>query len=266
MKTLFVLALLICLAAAYKSTWHKKYTCKYGGLHPYPYNCRKYIQCVHGYPKLMPCPPGLVWNNCLKRCDWYIRKSRYYKPKYYKPKYYKGKYYKPKYYTRSYYNKCIHCNSCKHGKFRPYRKNCNKYIQCVHGYPKLMRCPPGLVWNNCLKRCGWYIRKSRYYKPKYYKPKYYKGKYYKPIYYKPTYYNKCIHCNSCKHGKFRPYRKNCNKYIRCVHGYPKLMRCPAGLVWNNCLKTCDWYKGKYYTRRYYKKCMRCYYKGKYYGK
>ena len=110
--SLFLCIHLSIRLSVYINSIHLFSACKYGGLHPYPYNCRKYIQCVHGYPKLMPCPPGLVWNNCLKRCDWYIRKSRYYKPKYYKPKYYKGKYYKPKYYTRSYYNKCIHCN-CK---------------------------------------------------------------------------------------------------------------------------------------------------------
>merc|ERR1711973_929285 len=38
---------------------------------PYPHDCNKYLQCVPGNRICkMNCPPGLVWNQDLKTCDW----------------------------------------------------------------------------------------------------------------------------------------------------------------------------------------------------
>ncbi|CAH0546075.1 unnamed protein product [Brassicogethes aeneus] len=37
---------------------------------PYPGDCSKYYECFAGKANIMPCPPGLFWDNPKKTCDF----------------------------------------------------------------------------------------------------------------------------------------------------------------------------------------------------
>ena len=45
------------------------------GFYPYPDNCQKYYQCIHGSPNVKTCGAGLLWNDNVKNCDWAVNVS-----------------------------------------------------------------------------------------------------------------------------------------------------------------------------------------------
>lgn len=36
----------------------------------YPYDCKKFVQCVDGRSIVMPCAEGLIWDDDLQICNW----------------------------------------------------------------------------------------------------------------------------------------------------------------------------------------------------
>lgn len=38
-------------------------------LHPHPQHCDQYVACVNGFPRIINCAPGLLWDNNRETCD-----------------------------------------------------------------------------------------------------------------------------------------------------------------------------------------------------
>lgn len=46
------------------------YFCLKDGTYKYAINSDKFYQCINGKAYLVKCPPGLVFNSIMERCDW----------------------------------------------------------------------------------------------------------------------------------------------------------------------------------------------------
>ncbi|XP_035788598.1 peritrophin-1-like [Anopheles albimanus] len=118
-------------------------------LFPHPTDCDKFIICSNGREVTSKCPPGLLWNDQLKRCD-YPSESQcvpeggtegtttvettmvpsglaYDCPPVYDPD-------------------CM--------VYIPHGTDCTKYFICdPYGVPLQQNCPPGLHWNQAVSYC-----------------------------------------------------------------------------------------------------------------
>ena len=41
--------------------------------------------------------------------------------------------------------------------FYPHQTDCQKYYQCIRGFPNLKSCSSGLLWNESVKNCDWAV-------------------------------------------------------------------------------------------------------------
>lgn len=232
---------------------------------PYIFDCSKYYECSNGIPVLMDCPAGELWNIIINNCDWPDNVDCSYvvttsaKPTSAAPDTSTSA-------TQStpsqvptestaapgpYTTPDLICTD--ENNYFPYIYDCSKYYECSNGVPVLMDCPKGEFWNIKLNNCDWpqnvdcsYVvttsgastvsteapTKAPTEAPTDVPtdaPTEGPG----PYYTTPE-----IICK--EDNTYFPYIFDCSKYYECSNGQPILMTCPAGQLWSNLLKTCDW--------------------------
>lgn len=112
-----------------------------------PIDCSKFHVCVHGRPQNMTCPPGLLWNQALKACDWECDKSDITAT------------------TEIPLDLPVTqstdpgnlCSTPRNGSIQlvfTLRGDCSKFVWCLNNQPIVMICPKGTFWNHTNQRCS----------------------------------------------------------------------------------------------------------------
>ncbi|KAI5642493.1 chitin binding peritrophin-A domain-containing protein [Phthorimaea operculella] len=100
-------------------------------------DCSRYISCEYGLASIMTCPPGLAFNAELSACDWpeNVPSCR--------PTVFEG----------------FTCPAASPDddpdwiyKYR-HGRSCKLYIACQRGHPRLLRCDPGLAFDEAAETC-----------------------------------------------------------------------------------------------------------------
>ncbi|XP_050097745.1 peritrophin-1-like [Anopheles aquasalis] len=118
-------------------------------LFPHPTDCDKFIICSHGREVTSKCPPGLLWNDRIKRCD-YPSESQCV----------------PEGGTETTTEEpttavpdglaydCPPVYDPDHMVYIPHGTDCTKYFICdPYGVPLQQNCPPGLHWSEVVNYC-----------------------------------------------------------------------------------------------------------------
>ncbi|XP_050505095.1 probable chitinase 10 isoform X3 [Diabrotica virgifera virgifera] len=231
----------------------------------YPFDCALFWECMNNQLYLLPCPDDYFWDDAIKKCDineavdcsYVVTTSA--KPTSAAPDTSTSA-------TQStpsqvptestaapgpYTTPDLICTD--ENNYFPYIYDCSKYYECSNGVPVLMDCPKGEFWNIKLNNCDWpqnvdcsYVvttsgastvsteapTKAPTEAPTDVPtdaPTEGPG----PYYTTPE-----IICK--EDNTYFPYIFDCSKYYECSNGQPILMTCPAGQLWSNLLKTCDW--------------------------
>ncbi|KFB51563.1 Peritrophin-1 [Anopheles sinensis] len=107
---------------------------------PHPVSCEKFLICSHGNAVESICPPGLHWNDQVKRCD-YPGQSNCQQQEIF-----------PNAPTPD--NQCPEVYDPDHMVYIPHESDCGKYYICdPYGVPLLQACPVGLHWNPLVNYC-----------------------------------------------------------------------------------------------------------------
>ncbi|XP_046338529.2 uncharacterized protein LOC124119903 [Haliotis rufescens] len=111
---------------------------------------------------------------------------------------------------------CTAANLARGQFYFPYQSDQSKYVQCdVWGRAWVKPCPDGLTWNDHHSTCSHASAATSTSDP----------------------------CNSTNNGQRFPHSE-ASKFISCAHGNGVVMSCPAGLVFNDQIKACDWPQGR----------------------
>ncbi|KAH9388140.1 Chitin-binding domain type 2 [Tyrophagus putrescentiae] len=93
-----------------------------------------------------------------------------------------------------------------------HESSCTRYWQCWNGTAALQRCPFSLLYNDQLHACDW-----------------------------PDNVPDCQKHPLCKEANSRvPIENSCTRYYQCIHGYPRLLRCPGGTAFSREENNCTW--------------------------
>lgn len=93
-----------------------------------------------------------------------------------------------------------------------HERSCTRYWQCWNGTATVHLCPLSLLYNEAVHACDW-----------------------------PTNVPDCQKHPICKdtaNGRVA-LKKSCIRYWQCVGGYPRLLRCAAGLAFNSINLACE---------------------------
>lgn len=192
-----------------------------------------YIECSNGLPSYKTCPNNLVWNQELETCDWPTdppsnssSNADGSAQKNLAPAQSKS------------FSLCSLCafpiNTNEYGScYLPNILNPTTYFQCDNGEPVKLSCSPGLVWNQFKQTCDWPIWSSG-------RSKRSLGDIVQNIKNKVA-ENICDNCETNEWGTcFMAADDDVHAYYECTDGTPVRATCPAGLVWNQELETCDY--------------------------
>ncbi|XP_055694779.1 chondroitin proteoglycan-2-like [Lutzomyia longipalpis] len=172
------------------------------GSFPHPTSCQMYLSCTaDGNLIEKSCPVGEEFNHWKFRCD--------------APTSHGCSIRLEKKTTEQLPN----CHNQADGRKFPTR-NCNSFVICISGQPKLQSCDWGLLFNADLEVCDW-AANVRCYETS--------GP---PIGPAPD----------CKYqdGAYLPNIYDCNSFYVCQNNVPMLQRCDAALVFDPSIGTCNW--------------------------
>ena len=62
--------MIMVITNVFYSGWSRLICKDPNGLYGHLTDCQKYYQCGHGTPYEYTCPPGTLWNDQRKSCDW----------------------------------------------------------------------------------------------------------------------------------------------------------------------------------------------------
>ncbi|KAJ8924986.1 hypothetical protein NQ315_001151 [Exocentrus adspersus] len=99
------------------------------------------------------------------------------------------------------------------GTFLPNMQDCSKYYECIYHETITSQCPEGLLYNQEKKGCDLAANVQ------------------------------CAGANVCSDepdGTYLPDPQDCNKYYECIFGQTITSQCPASLLWNRYVFTCDY--------------------------
>ncbi|KAF3693503.1 Chondroitin proteoglycan 2 Precursor [Channa argus] len=187
---------------------------KGNGNYANPDNPNSYITCSNGLTYVRDCPAGLIFRESLKICDWPTAPAP------------------------------VGCNStpkttrkttpagpvdqfCQGKRDGDYTNPNNQYTfyTCSNGLTYLRDCPAGLIFRECLDRCDWPTT---------------------PCFTTPKTTNKPTtpgpvdqFCKGKRDGDYTN-PKNQYTFYTCSNGLTYLRNCPAGLIFRESLKICDW--------------------------
>lgn len=197
-----VLCVLLGVAAAARD-WRcplKKSLDKIQGF-PHPTSCQKYKVCAEdGSLVEKSCPPGEEFNRWKLRCDTPSKHGC----------------------RELVQSRDAHLPSCHNqadGRKFP-TTNCNSFVVCHNGSPKLQSCDWGLLFNADLGVCDWAANVKCYEMSG------------PPVGPAPD----CMY----KDGVYLPNIYDCNSFYVCKNNVPMLQRCDAALVFDPALETCNW--------------------------
>ena len=209
--------------------------------------CNGYVSCSGGILYDRDCPAGLVWDDVKKRCEWYsttcdIRSTTSYPPTD-----------EPATSSTERPSSTVDPTGtpwcvadCSHMPDGHYQscKTCYGYVSCSGGILYDRDCPAGLVWDDVKKRCEWYsttcdIRSTTSYPPTDEPATSSTERPSSTV--DPTGTPWCVaDCSRMPDGHYQSC-KTCNGYVSCSGGILYDRDCPAGLVWDDVKKRCEWY-------------------------
>jgi len=108
---------------------------------------------------------------------------------------------------------------CNEGEFYRNECDCTKYYECVNGVADVFDCPEGLVFDPLVTSCA---------RPEEVEPDVCAG---------TDPYN-CGRPRECKEFEIYVNTCDCSKYYRCSNGFPEVVPCGEGLVFDSQAQTC----------------------------
>ncbi|ETN60557.1 hypothetical protein AND_007818 [Anopheles darlingi] len=115
-------------------------------LFPHPTDCDKFIICSNGREVTSKCPPGLLWNDRAKRCDYPSESDCV-------PEEGETDFITTTTNEQVSYD-CPPVYDPDHMVYIPHGTDCTKYFICdPYGVPLQQNCPPGLHWNQVVSYC-----------------------------------------------------------------------------------------------------------------
>ncbi|XP_039605054.1 chitin-binding domain protein cbd-1-like isoform X1 [Polypterus senegalus] len=180
-------------------------TGKPNGNYVNPSNPNSYISCSNGLIYVMPCPVGLVYNPAKNACDWPTSGSN------------SGN--GTQHATQGF------CTGKTDGNYEN-PKDPHSYIACSNGLAHLMPCPSGLVFNASKDWCDWpHSFRSGI-------PNSNQAGWQIPLSF----------CKNKISGNYIDMNRQ-HSFIMCSNHLTYIMQCPAGLVYNDAIKVCDFPPG-----------------------
>ncbi|XP_075162674.1 uncharacterized protein LOC142235304 [Haematobia irritans] len=208
--------------------------------HPYPQNCKQFIQCYKGHPYRLNCPEKTYWNVAKGSCDVgdcnngndvttttpnpEISSANTNDPEFTTTEITTME---PNETTTVETPNPIDPSICLNGnQYYPDPYDCQYYIECSNGIPYRFKCADPLYWNQQELMCVWTedhcddqlmttIEPTVEPTPS-------------PI------------LNICKNtdSPFLPHPNDCTKFIQCFLGIPITLSCPPYTHWNNDEQSC----------------------------
>ncbi|KAF3693508.1 Chondroitin proteoglycan 2 Precursor [Channa argus] len=175
-----------------------------------PKNQYTFYTCSNGLTYIRDCPAGLIFRECLDRCDWpttpcFTTTTTTTKPP-----------------TPGPVNQF--CKGKSDGDYTNPR-NPNSYITCSNGLTYVRDCPAGLIFRQCLDRCDGPTT---------------------PCFTTPKTTTKTTtpgpideFCKGKRDGDYTN-PKNQYTFYTCSNGLTYLRDCPAGLIFRESTDRCDW--------------------------
>ena len=161
--------------------------------------CGGYVTCANGHYYDMPCPADYVWDDRKKRCSWESKTCA-----------------------------CVSdCSGLPSGDYQSC-KTCAGFVTCANNHYYDLPCHNNYVWDDVKKRCGFESKTCDI-----------SSAIYQSATDLTSIDKKCVSdCKGMPDGEYQSCR-SCAGYVTCSMGHLYERSCPAGLVWNDEEKRCD---------------------------